>query len=113
MYNKLLVKKYNANAMDSMEWREEASSLAYDYYISLPASDQVMGIGYGGFIARDIGSGYDAHNGLLLLLIETGAIGFVLYFSMVISFWMKGRKLALASPAFVSIVFIILYITSH
>jgi O-antigen ligase len=113
MINKALGNNYNANNLDSMEWREEASSLAYNYYMSLPSTDQMIGIGYGGFLARDIGSGYDAHNGLLLLLIETGVIGFVIYFSMIFSFWSKVRKLKLSSPAFVSIVFIIIYVTSH
>jgi len=113
MFNKLLGNNYNVNSMDSMEWREEASSLAYKYFMSLPPSDQMMGIGYGGFLARDIGSGYDAHNGILLLMIETGVIGFLLYFSLVISFWAKVSKHNISSPAFVSIIFIILYITSH
>jgi hypothetical protein len=113
MINRALGNDFNANNLDSMEWREEASSLAYNYYMSLPSSDQVIGIGYGGFLARDVGSGYDAHNGLLLLLIETGVLGFVIYFSMIFSFWMKVRKLKLSSPAFVSIVFILIYVTSH
>ena len=84
MFNKMLGNKYNAASMDSMEWREEASSLAYKYFMGLPSSDQVMGIGYGGFLARDIGSGYDAHNGVLLLLIETGVIGFVIYTGLIL-----------------------------
>jgi hypothetical protein len=113
MINKALGNDFNANNLDSMEWREEASSLAYNYYMSLPSTDQMIGIGYGGFLARDIGSGYDAHNGLLLLLIETGVIGFLIYFSLIFSFWTKVRKLKLSSPAFISIVFIIIYVTSH
>src|SRR5207253_1538102 len=68
---------------------------------------------YGGFLARDIGHGYDAHNGILLLLIETGFIGFIIYFTLVMSFWSKIRKYKLSSPAFKAIVFIIIYVTSH
>ncbi|MBC7949124.1 MAG: O-antigen ligase family protein [Chitinophagaceae bacterium] len=113
MLNKAMGNSYNTNSMDSMEWREEASSLAYDYYMSLPPAEQMLGIGYGGFLARDVGSGYDAHNGLLLLVTETGVIGFIIYFSLIFSFWSKTRSLKLASPAFISIIFILLYITSH
>jgi O-Antigen ligase len=113
MINKMMGNSYKAESMETVEWREEASSLAYNYYMNLPSNDQATGIGYGGFLARDIGHGYDAHNGILLLLIETGFVGFIIYFTLIISFWMKVRSLKLSSPAFVSIVFIILYVTSH
>jgi O-Antigen ligase len=113
MINKAMGNSYKAESMETVEWREEAASHAYDYYVGRPANEQMMGIGYGGFLARDIGNGYDAHNGILLLLIETGVLGFVIYFSLILSFWGKIRKLKLSSPAFISIVFIILYVTSH
>jgi hypothetical protein len=113
MINKMMGNKYNTASMETVEWREEASSLAYKYYMNLPPNEQMMGIGYGGFLARDIGSGFDAHNGILLLLIETGIIGFILYFSLILSFWSKVRSLKLTSPAFVAIIYIILYVTSH
>ncbi|MEI9912433.1 MAG: hypothetical protein WDO71_23955 [Bacteroidota bacterium] len=48
-----------------------------------------------------------------MLLIETGIVGFLIYFSLIISFWMKVKSLKLSSPAFISIIFIILYVTSH
>jgi hypothetical protein len=113
MINKMMGNSYKAESMETVEWREEASSLAYNYYMGLPSNDQAIGIGYGGFLKRDIGHGFDAHNGILLLLIETGVLGFIIYFSLIISFWMKVKSLKLSSPAFVSIVFIILYVTSH
>jgi hypothetical protein len=113
MLNKMMGNSYKAESMETVEWREEASLLAYNYYMNRPPDDQAIGIGYGGFLARDIGHGYDAHNGILLLLIETGFIGFIIYFSLIISFWIKVRSLGLSSPAFVSIIFIILYVTSH
>ena len=113
MINKMMGNSYKTESMETVEWREEASNLAYNYYMNLPTDNQVMGIGYGGFLDRDIGHGFDAHNGILLLLIETGIIGFVIYFSMIVSFWSKVRRLKLSSPAFNSIVFIILYVTSH
>ena len=72
MINKMMGNSYKAESMETVEWREEASNLAYNYYMNLPSNNQAMGIGYGGFLARDIGHGFDAHNGILLLLIETG-----------------------------------------
>jgi hypothetical protein len=113
MINKMMGNEYKMEAMETVEWREEASNLAYNYYMNLDPLDQAMGIGYGGFMARDIGSGFDAHNGLLLLVIETGFVGFILYFSLIFSFWMKVKKLKISSPAFSAIIFIILYVTSH
>ena len=113
MVNKLMGNSYKAESMETVEWREEASSLAYNYYLDMPANDQAIGIGYGGFLARDIGHGFDAHNGILLLLIETGIVGFLIYFTLIISFWTKVKSLKLSSPAFISIIFIILYVTSH
>ena len=113
MVNKMMGNSYKTESMETVEWREEASNLAYNYYTNLPSNDQALGIGYGGFLARNIGHGFDAHNGILLLLIETGFIGSIIYFSLIFSFWSKVRSLKLSSPAFNSIVFIILYVTSH
>jgi O-antigen ligase len=113
MINKMMGNSYKTESMETVEWRQEASNLAYNYYMNLPANDQALGIGYGGFLARDIGHGFDAHNGILLILIETGFIGTVIYTTLVLSFWGKVRSLKLSSPAFNSIIFIILYVTSH
>ena len=113
MVNKMMGNSYKAESMETVEWREEASNLAYNYYTNLPSNDQALGIGYGGFLARDVGHGYDAHNGILLLMIELGFVGSIIYFSLVLSFWSKVRKWKLSSPAFNSIIFIILYVTSH
>ncbi|HKC35783.1 MAG TPA: O-antigen ligase family protein, partial [Chitinophagaceae bacterium] len=108
MVNKMMGNSYKAESMETVEWREEASNLAYNYYKNLPSNDQALGIGYGGFLARDVGHGYDAHNGILLIFIELGFVGFLIYFSLVVSFWSKVRKWKISSPAFNSIVFIIL-----
>lgn len=113
MINKMMGNSYQAESMETVEWREEASNLAYNYYKDLPSKDQALGIGYNGFLARDVGHGYDAHNGILLLMIELGFIGTIIYSSLVLSFWSNVRKLKLSSPAFNSIIFIILYVTSH
>jgi hypothetical protein len=113
MINKMMGNSYSVDSMETVEWREEASNMAYNYYMNLPASDQAIGIGYGGFLARDIGHGYDAHNGVLLILIETGIIGTLLYTTLILSLWAKIRTYKLSSPAMVSIVFIILFVTSH
>jgi O-antigen ligase len=113
MFNKMMGNRYDAAKMDSMEWREEASSLAFKYFMNMSSIEQILGIGYYGFLIRDIGQGLDAHNGLLLLLIETGVIGFIFYYSLIFTLWMRVRSLRLSSAAFSCIVYIILYVTSH
>jgi O-antigen ligase len=112
VFNKHLGYNYNSQALDSMEWREEASSLAYDVYMNLPTSEQFFGIGFLGFVARDYGHGYDAHNGVLRLLIETGIFGFIIYFYMILSIIKKMLSLKLLTPVLSTLVFII-YTVGH
>ncbi len=67
---------YNVNNMGPMAWREEASSNAYGEFLRLNFTEQLFGIGNGGFIQRNLGNGLNPHNGLLLILIEDGIVGF-------------------------------------
>jgi hypothetical protein len=105
--------EYNASALNSMEWREEAADIAYTTYMNLSPAEQFFGIGSGGFYKRDYGHGYNAHNGLLLLLIETGITGFMLYFSMVWLMFRKALKLGIHSSAFFALIFIIGFTLSN
>lgn len=111
--NRALGNNYNSQSLDSMEWRKEASSIAYNSFMSLPFEEQLFGIGYGGFLKRDYGSGYDAHNGILLLLIELGIVGFAIYFMMLSTFFIRAIRSGLNSPLVVCLAYIILYVTSH
>jgi hypothetical protein len=112
--NRALGNNYNANNLDSMDWRAEASALAYYRFVNLIPEEQLFGIGYNGFLARDYGFAYDAHNGILLVMIEFGILGFLVYYSLLIFMIIKSiRIMKLASPFTMVLVYMILYVASH
>lgn len=113
MLNRALGNQYDANNLDSMDWRAEASSLAYNTYISFPPMEKLFGIGYNGFYFRDYGHGYDAHNGILLIMIEFGFIGFLIYFGILFSLIFKSLRYKIESPFTVLLIFMIMYVASH
>ena len=68
VFNKHLGMNYNANSLEAMDWREEASADAFNAFMNLSTLEQLFGIGYWGFIVRDLGhTGLNPHNGFLLL----------------------------------------------
>jgi hypothetical protein len=111
--NKHLGFNYNVNALNSMEWREEANDVAFSAFAGLTTTEQVFGIGTMGFYARDFGHGYNAHNGILLLLIEGGIVAFVIYYTLIVLLFWKVRKLKLKSSAFVVLNFILIFTISN
>ena len=73
----------------------------------------MIGIGYGGF-PRRISAAVMTHTMAAPAAYRNRRDRFpLIYFSLIFSFWTKVRKLKLSSPAFISIVFIIIYVTSH
>lgn len=71
---------YNAASLEALDWREEASSDAFGAYLSLKFPEQLFGIGYWGFVIRDLGhTNLPPHNGPLTILIEFGLVGLVAY----------------------------------
>lgn len=113
MLNRALGNSYNENSLDSMDWRAEASTIAYDAYVGLLPEEQAFGIGYNGFLYRDYGHGYDAHNGVLLMMIEFGLFGFLFYMVVLGKMVMKAQRLKLSSPFVVTLIYMFLYVTSH
>jgi O-antigen ligase len=102
---------YNAQALDALEWRGEASSNAFDAYLKLKPNEQIFGIGTGGFLERNLGkNNLRPHNGLLLLLIENGLVGLLMYgvlvFSVIRSSLKNQRNI---SPLVTILIFIIIY----
>lgn len=92
-----------------MDWREEASADAYAAYMHLPFNEQLVGIGQGGFLERNLGHGLNPHNGILLILIETGIVGLLLYIIMVGGVIWEAVKLKYISPSFAVLVFVLIY----
>lgn len=111
--NRALGNDYNANNLDSMDWRAEASALAYYRFVNLIPEEQLFGIGYNGFLARDYGFAYDAHNGILLVMIEFGIFGFLVYYSLLIMMIIKSVRMKLNSPFTLVLIYMILYVASH
>jgi hypothetical protein len=102
---------YNAQSLDALEWRGEASSEAYDAYLNLKPVEQVFGIGFWGFVVRNLGrNNLPPHNGMLLLLIENGLVGLILYFLLVYSIIRDSlKKQKNISPLITILIFIIIY----
>lgn len=92
VFNKQLGLRYNVNDLGPMDWREEASKEAYRAFLNLKFNEQITGIGYGGYVYRNLGHGFQPHNGILLILIEAGMIGLVLYLTIVTSIVRKSLK---------------------
>ncbi|MBL7742109.1 MAG: O-antigen ligase family protein [Chitinophagaceae bacterium] len=115
IFNRAMGNSFKAESLDSMDWRAKASEVAYNAYMKvMNGEEQIFGIGHEGFMARDYGDeGYDAHNGVLLMFIEFGMVGAVIYFSMLFSFIARYWNIRLFSPVLVCLIYVILYITSH
>jgi hypothetical protein len=116
IFNRAMGNAYKVDALDSMDWRAEASEIAYNTYMKILLPDeQIMGIGHNGFMARNYGymGIYDAHNGILLSLIEFGLIGSLIYWSLLFSFFRRYWSQGLFSPFIICMIWLIMYITSH
>jgi hypothetical protein len=100
---------YNIQSLGSMDWREESSENAYSAFLNLDLKEQLFGIGYGGFEARSLGHGYNAHNATLLLLIENGIIGFFIYFLLVAGVIVQSILKKNYSPSLAVILFILVF----
>lgn len=116
IFNRFMGYDFKAESLDSMDWRAEATEIAYKAFTELlTASEQIFGIGNDGFMERHYGymGIYAAHNGILLMLIEFGVVGFLLYYFMLGSLIVKTVRLNYLSPFVICIVFIFLYMISH
>lgn len=100
---------YNINDLGSMDWREESSENAYAAYMNLPFNEQLFGIGIRGFEVRNIGHGYNAHNAFLLLLIENGILGTLIYFIIIAGTIVQSILKKNMSPSLGVICFILIY----
>jgi O-antigen ligase len=111
VFNKHLGMNYNAQALEALDWREEASADAYAAFLNLTTLEQLFGIGYYGFVARDLGhTGLNPHNGFLLLVIENGVIGLLMYSILILTIIKKSIKVNDNIPPLVTtLIFVIFY----
>jgi len=100
---------YNVQNLDAMDWRKESASIAWEAYLRFPIRDQLMGVGIGGYLQRNLGqNGLNPHNGLLYILVESGLIGFVMYLYIFIQAIFSGIR-SNFSPLFLVLFFILFY----
>ncbi len=109
MLKRALGQPYNIHSLGSMDWREESSENAYTAFMNLNLREQLFGVGNGGFEARSLGHGYNAHNATLLLLIENGIVGFFIYFLLIIGIIFQSISRKNYSPSLAVIIFIMIY----
>lgn len=111
VFNKHMGFNYNAQALDALEWRGEASSNAFEAFQKLKPVEQLFGIGFWGYVTRNLGRNFlPPHNGLLLLLIESGIVGLCLYCTLLISIFRESFKKNIGiSPLVTILIFIIIY----
>ena len=109
--NKHLGLNYNVHSLGAMEWRTEASSDALGAFLNLKTVEEFFGIGFWGYVTRNLGhNNLPPHNGLLMLLIEFGIVGIVYWSVMIYSFLARSFKVSdMTSPMSVSMIFIILF----
>lgn len=111
VFNKHMGFNYNAQALDALEWRGEASSNAFEAFQKLKPLEQLFGIGFWGYVTRNLGRNFlPPHNGLLLLLIESGIVGLCLYCALLISIFRESFKKNIGiSPLVTILIFVIIY----
>ncbi len=102
---------YNAQALNALNWREEASANAFDAFLELKSVEQIFGIGFWGFVVRNLGrNNLPPHNGMLLLLIESGIVGLIMYTTLIIAVIRKSfLTQETLSPLVTALIFIIIY----
>ena len=116
MLNRALGKNFDVQSLDSMDWRSEASDIAINAFTKvISPGERIFGIGNDGFMDRGLGymGTYAAHNGILLMLIEFGIIGFTMFHLFLIYLVVKTTRRGYFSPLSVVLVFIFLYVISH
>jgi hypothetical protein len=109
--NKQLGLNYNVQSLDAMDWRQEASANAFQAFLDLNFIEQLFGIGFGGFVERDLGHNLlNPHNVMLLLLVESGIIGLIMYTLLCITIIRASlRAHPGISPMVTTLLFVIVY----
>jgi hypothetical protein len=101
---------YNIYDLDALDWRGESAEIAFNVFLDLPPFQQIVGVGYGGYLQNNMGrNNLNPHNGFLLLLIEGGLAGLILYVYMVGGEMWKSILNFRFSSSLLALVFMILY----
>ncbi len=109
--NKYLGNSYNAQELDALDWRGEASEIGFKAFLDLTFVEQFFGIGFWGYATRDLGhTQLPPHNGPLMILVEYGILGCVFWFYIFLSTIITSLKInKLTSPVLTILLFYFLY----
>jgi len=108
--NKALGENYNVQQLGAMDWREQASAVANEHFWRFSFTEQMFGIGSGGYLARHLGHlGLNPHNGPLLLVIEAGFVGLVFYFFLLGHVLRQSFMGSAISSCALATIFVIIY----
>jgi len=109
--NKYLGNTYNAQELDALDWRGEASEIGFKAFLDLTFVEQFFGIGFWGYATRDLGhTQLPPHNGPLMILIEYGILGCIFWFYIFLSTIITSLKISkLTSPVLIILLFYFLY----
>lgn len=110
VFNKYMGLNYNAQSLDAMDWRKEAASDAFQAWLHMDFVEQVFGIGFWGFVDRDLGhTKLPPHNGILFLLFDTGIVGLAIYITLIFRITKAALTLNNNIPPLVSTLLFVLF----
>lgn len=110
MMRKYTGQQYDIQQLDAMDWRTESAAIAWQVYLHLPPWKQLFGIGIGGYLQNNLGHNeLNPHNGYLYILIESGLIGSILYFSLLGIMIRDALRKNVLSSLFIVLLFIMFY----
>lgn len=110
MIRKYTGQQYDVQQLDAMDWRTESAAIAWQVYLHLPPWKQLFGVGIGGYLQNNLGHNeLNPHNGYLYLLIESGIVGSILYFSLIGIMIRDALRKNVLSSLFIVLLFIMFY----
>jgi len=110
MVRKYTGQQYDIQQLDAMDWRTESAAIAWQVYLHLPPWKQLFGVGIGGYLQNNLGHNeLNPHNGYLYILIESGLIGSILYFSLIGIMIRDALRKKVLSSLFIVLLFIMFY----
>jgi O-antigen ligase len=102
-------KRYSQETHGSGEWREESAINGLNVFLQFPLNEKLFGIGTGGYVIRNYSEGLQPHNGYLLLFIERGLIGGLIFCALLFSLIKYYSKIKPNSINMLLIVFMLFY----
>ncbi len=98
----------------TMSWRYDRSEVALEKFMTSNMVDQLFGIGEGGYVIQNYsGDNLNAHNGYVLLLVERGIIGVLIFFTAIILLIIDSLKLYRYTTLNIPIIYLLLFLLMY